>query len=281
MSTSARAMAAVALAACVATPLRAGAADTTARDRRLAAWSADWADLCYRPETGTGPSELKTLRARLDDPAVFGGYFAGLLEGSGAVLCLDNRTPGCRGYFEPASNVIALLEGLSYGEKLLIAAHELRHAAQSADGFGPSVEYDRHENVRLTYALEADAQAITTLFAWSERSAGRPDAWEAALTLERYADIPEAFAAALDGGGDLTTATRTAFEAWYASDWRRESYYLSACSHVLDLLDETHSVESYARLPADHFDTLCRLPDGTDYGCTAAPEIASDSRDRD
>jgi hypothetical protein len=73
-------------------------------------------------------------------------------------------------------------------------------------------------------------------------------------------------------------ATRAAFARWYDSDWRRESYYLSACGQYLDQLDETHAIEGRDRLPADFFDTLCLLPDGTNYGCHLTDAIAQTGR---
>ncbi|PJN94612.1 hypothetical protein CNY89_13485 [Amaricoccus sp. HAR-UPW-R2A-40] len=139
-------------------------------------------------------------------------------------------------------------------------------------GFEHSLEFDRLENIRQIYAMEADAQAIATLYAWSERAA-KPELWDAAGSIAHYEDIRTAFGDTLASTADLGLAGRAAFTAWYASDWRRESYYLSACSQYLDRLDAAHALQRYDPLPDGYFDDLCLLPDGTNYGCHLTPEI--------
>lgn len=249
------------------------AAATPEQEALLPDWSADYRQLCLLDDHG--PAELRDLVAALD---LLGGYVADVIADSDVIFCLDPVPPGCRGYYEPASGIVALSPKLTPSEMLPIAVHELRHVDQVRRGFEPSLDVSRAENVRLTFALEADAQAMSTYVAWRQREAGDPEAWDAAVTLEHYEDIPPAFAAEIDATGDPARATLAAFSAWYASEWRREKYYLSACGRYLDLLDDTHSVETYGSLPEGYFDTLCLLPDGSSYGCENTEEIRSGDR---
>jgi hypothetical protein len=256
----------------------AAAEDAATRDARLRAWSADYAGRCLLGEGSGGPRELGDLAARLAIDGPLSDYVTGLLSSADVVLCLDPHAPGCRGYYEPNSRVIALSPDLTFDEKLLVVVHELRHLDQIRRGFVPSLSLDRREYVRLVFALEADAQALTTLYAWSERAAGRPKLWAAAETLAHYEDMAAAFAAEHGATADPALATRAAFAAWYASDWRREMYYRSACGQYLDQLDGAHRVPRYDALPDGYLDTLCLLPDATNYGCHLIDEIRSGSR---
>jgi hypothetical protein len=276
----ARARAAVALAAALGllAPDPGAAEDADSRAGKLRAWSADYGERCLLAERPEGAPELRDLAARLAAEGPLSDYLGGLISGADVVLCLDPQAPGCRGYYEPVSHVIAFSPELGFDEKLLVAVHELRHVDQIRRGFVPPLSLDRREYVRLVYALEADAQALATLYAWTERAAGRPEVWAAAETLEHYEDIPAAFAAELDATGDAGLATRAAFSAWYASDWRRETYYHSACGQYLDQLDRAHLVPRYETWPAGYLDALCLLPDGTNYGCHLTDEILTRGR---
>jgi hypothetical protein len=249
------------------------AGDPAQDDARLRGWSPDYASHCLSEE-GQGPSELKALTTRLA-AGPLADYLAGLLASSDLVLCLDPRTPGCRGYFEPASRIIAISPELSLDEKLLVLVHELRHVDQVRRGFTPSLSLDRREYVRLVFALEADAEALATYYAWSEHPEGKSELWTAIETLAHYEDIAAAFRIELAAGGDSAQATRAAFASWYRSEWRRENYYISTCGHYLDRLDAEHAVPGHATLPARYFDELCLLPGGTNYGCQSTDEIAT------
>jgi len=69
-------------------------------------------------------------------------------------------------------------------------------------------------------------------------------------------------------GASPEDAVTAAFEAWFTSPWRVETYRLSSCAAYLDRLDETKRLRSYAPLPDDYFTGLCTLPGGAAYACT-------------
>jgi hypothetical protein len=195
------------------------------------------------------------------------GYFDILMRTSRVEICVDPLMTLFRGHYEPDEHVIVIGANASLEEKALILAHELRHVDQAARGYAPSIEFDMRENVRQIFALEADAQAVTVLFAWSMREAGNHSLWQALKTLEHAGDMAAPFEAAMLAGAGQAAATRAAFSAWYRSQWRVENYFTAATGAYLDQLDETRSVESYRELPEGHFDRLCLLPNGGDYAC--------------
>ena len=190
-----------------------------------------------------------------------------------AKICVDSITSNERGFFDHEQNLIVLSDALTFPEKVLILVHEFRHLDQFSRGFCPTVKFDISEFVRLTYALEADAQAITTLSAWAMKENGFTTPWNALSTFVNYQDVAESFSITFRDSKDLPTATNAAFAQWYRSDWRLESYYASACTSYFDELEKTKLIQAYGKLPITFFDTLCTLPDGTNYGCQNNPEI--------
>jgi hypothetical protein len=195
------------------------------------------------------------------------GYFDILMRTSGVEICVDPLMTIFRGHYEPDENVIVIGANASLEEKTLILAHELRHVDQAARGYAPSIAFEMRENVRQIFALEADAQAVTVLFAWSMREAGNHSLWQALTTLEHAGDVAAPFEAAMLAGAGQAAATRAAFSAWYQSPWRVENYFTAATGAYLDQLDESRSVQSYRELPKSHFDRLCLMPNGGDYAC--------------
>ena len=158
---------------------------------------------------------------------------------------------------------------------MLIIAHELRHIDQYRRGFSLSLQYDILEYVRQTFAVEADAQSFMIYLAWSLRRTGDETLWREVGGLEHYEDIVKAFDESMRSGASTLEAMRKAFTAWYASPWRRAVYFEAAAMRYLDKRDSNHAIPTDKRLPHDHFDQLCRLPDGTNYGCQFTSEISS------
>ena len=190
-----------------------------------------------------------------------------------ATICLDDIIWDERGFFDFDLNFIVLKNSLTFPEKVLILVHELRHLDQYSRGFCPSTQFDIREHVRLTYALEADAQAITTLSAWNMKENGYTAPWTALKGFVNYNDILDSFSISFLESQNLSTATNAAFAQWYHSSWRMESYYVSACTSYLDDLDRSKMIQSYEKLPDSFFESLCSLPDGSNYECLKNPEI--------
>ena len=239
----------------------------------LTEWHPRAADLCLRPPyqstTTDAQRELRSLVTEIEALAPGEDPLLGALRARGTALCVEDRPSVARGSYEVDSNLIALRASLDAGAKLLILIHELRHLDQYGRGFCPSTDYDMSEMARFTFMVEADAQAIATYYAWQLAEAGHPGAWEAVRAMPEYADVAASFERAVAEGAAPDIAVAAAFDRWFASPWRVETYRFSACAAYLDRLDATKRLRSYDQLPQDYFETLCRLPDGTPYRCEA------------
>jgi len=188
-------------------------------------------------------------------------------------LCLDDAVMEARGFFDMDGNIVVLGADLGIGEQAAILLHELRHVDQVTRGICPGVALSMQEHARAVQAMEADANVVAVVLSWALREAGEPAAWQAVTGWPQYSDIADVFQSELERGASLAQASSAAFTQWYASDWRRESYYIASCSDYLDRLDRTHAQPRYEMLPREFLDGLCTLPDGTGYPC-AAPEGA-------
>ncbi len=109
--------------------------------------------------------------------------------------------------------------------------------------------------------------------AWEMKENGYADPWTALKSFEKYSDILDSFSTSLLESRNLSVATNAAFAQWYHSPWRLESYYVSACTGYLDDLDQSKMLQSYGKLPDSFFESLCSLPDGSNYECINNPEI--------
>ncbi|THD84760.1 hypothetical protein E7811_03255 [Aliigemmobacter aestuarii] len=182
-------------------------------------------------------------------------------------LCLSTRLFGARGYLDVEGPRIVIDLRVPVSLRRGILLHELRHLDQLLRGFCPANDLTPLDNSRATYALEADASAVSLLLAWQLRAKGDATAWEALAAWPQQADIAAQFAAAAEAGADLPAAAALAFAQWYAGQERRELYYLSSCSDYLDREDRGHLLRGSARLSGDFFQRLCVLPDGRPYRC--------------
>ncbi len=198
---------------------------------------------------------------------------AALRIARGTDLCLESALLECRAFFTPDTNAIVLKTGLPEPLMTLLVVHELRHLDQIDRGFLPDPDLSRRATVRHVFALEADAQAIVSHFAWEARESD-PAIWESLLDMPNYADIATAYAEIRQEGGTVAESTLGAFEQWYGSEWRRENYYHAICSDYLDELDLTKRLAGTRALDPDRLRGLCLLADGTDYGCADSPQIA-------
>lgn len=228
---------------------------------------------CLRPDTPPASADAAALAALLDriealEPQP--DLLIAAWKSSGAELCLTDQPMEARGYYEPRSNRIVLRRDLPEGARAAILLHELRHIEQLSRGFCPSPGLDMREAARLVFAMEADAQAIATLYAWQLRQAGDSAAWNALEEIEHYADITARFATAMAEQGDIGIATAYAFDQWYQDDWRTEAYYVSSCSDHLERLEEEKRLPGYGTLPEGFFAQFCRLPSGRPYDCGIA-----------
>ncbi|WP_275099134.1 DUF6782 family putative metallopeptidase [Sedimenticola hydrogenitrophicus] len=237
----------------------------------LRQWHPDAASRCYRfdrpHEVNQAASRFGAIFAYLRRDRELAGYLLATARRAGVAFCIEDRADGTRGYYDYNHNVIAVREQLSLQQQTAIVVHELRHVAHVQQGYRQSLDYAMPEVVRLTFAVEADVQAFSALFAWRLKQRGETGLWHTLLGFAKYADIARAFESEIGKSGDELAAMRAAFRQWYTSPWRTTGYYRNAVSGYLDMLDESHLIEQYRRLPGNFFDRLCVLPDGRNYGC--------------
>jgi hypothetical protein len=214
---------------------------------------------------------LATLVARLREAGPAYPSLVTALEARAPLVCLIDEPLEARGYFDLEANVIAIRRDLDPAQGLAILIHEARHLDQSARGLCPSDDLAMEEVARATFALEADAGAVLAHVAWELRASGEASVWEALSDFEHYGDIAEAYADMRGADGPAAPALAAAFAQWYASDWRRERYYVASCSGYLDRADAAHRLPVYEALGDAFYESLCLMPDGTAYDC-AAPE---------
>lgn len=244
---------------------------------KLAEWHPKHRELCTFLAHRRGDEDpvrpIDALLAQLRQEPELAEYLLDPARSLGTAVCIDDRADLSCGYFDYHFNIIAISESLSPAHRLIVLAHELRHVGHVAKGYRMSLEYDINEMVRLTYAIEADAQAMTALYGWRLKQRGAADAWFAMLDWQLYADIAVAFGHEMDTSGDEAAAALAAFAQWYRSPWRLLNYRQSCRTGYLDLQDDTKRIPQYAPLPAGYFDGLCVLPDGRNYGCNPDAEL--------
>ena len=237
----------------------------------LSVWRPDFSARCYLPGGPRLENEsadlVEELIDALEQEPALGNYLLANAAKYGTVFCVDDKADGIYSYYDLKLNVLSIKAHLDFYEQLIFFVHELRHLDAASRGFCPSLEYDVQEMSRLTLASEADAQAVTTLYAWRMKLNGEAEVWPTLAGLDLYGDIALAFEQEMARSGDEVSATRAAVEQWYASKQRVFSYHLQACLSYLDALEASHKLQSYEPLPEDFFDELCVLGAGDNYGC--------------
>lgn len=223
------------------------------------------------PYTASGTEGERHLSSLISDIRDALDRFPSLLaalDQSKMPICLERRTTDARGYLDVDRNLVAVSSRLSRDQQWIILVHELRHLEQFSRGFCPSNDLSMGENARAVFAMEADAQAITTLVAWTVRDAGDGGPWRALAAWPEYGDIAQRLDAVMRGSGETSRAVAAAFGQWYASDDRVTHYYYASCSDYLDRQEDSKKLPSYNVLEEGFYESLCRLPDGTRYDCT-------------
>jgi len=237
----------------------------------LRTWRSDWPRHCLRLERANVPApdveHLERLVAYVEQERSVGAPLVAVARRERVPICLDDGCRGLFGYYDAGSSWIGVRSDLTFPQQAVTLVHELRHLDQVARGFAPSLDHACSEAVRLVCAHEADAQAVTALYAWRRRQLGDWDPWRALSGFERYADLPAAFARVAAAGDDELAAAAATFERWFASDWRTTTYRRNAASDFLDTLDERHAIERYDPLPPSHYQGFCVLPSGAAYDC--------------
>jgi hypothetical protein len=189
------------------------------------------------------------------------------LDAARPVICATDAPSEALGTFGADENRITIGATLAQPKRIAVLLHEIRHLDQNLRGICPATTLSMRENARAMFALEADAMAVMHLIAWSNLDVGSPEIFDALRAAPETSDIAAAFENAMAETNDPALATAAAFDAWYASDARRERYYVSTCMAYLDRLEAEDSLAGTAPLTADFLDHVCHLPDQSSYPC--------------
>ena len=201
---------------------------------------------------------------------VLGRYpsFGEALEIKSPRLCLSTKMDNAHAYFDAENNQIVISQTLSRAMQAGVLLHELRHLWQFTQAFWPSNELAMKEYAHATFALEADASAISLLVAWDMKENGDATVWNALSSWPSHSDIAASFAKTIRETGDASLAATSAFYQWYACPDRMERYYLATCSDYLDRQDASHLIPRYQMIETNFFVNLCKLPNGGTYRCS-------------
>lgn len=191
-----------------------------------------------------------------------------IIQSEETELCFSDQMNYALGYLDVEQNKIVISDAVPSDLKIGILLHELRHLWQFTYAMCPTNNLSMKEYARATFALEADASAVSLLIAWRMKEQGQDAAWNALSNWASHTDIAAAFEETLLTTQDEELAVSYAFYQWYASDARKDRYYIEACSGYLDRQDAEHLLPRYGTLDPAFYENLCRLPDGRRYLCT-------------
>ena len=190
-----------------------------------------------------------------------------VLETHSPDICLSDRMDLAHAYLDIETNRIILSADLPHDIRPGVMLHEIRHLWQYSQGSCPTDDLAMKEYARATLALEADASAISLMIAWEIKEQGDSSVWNALSTWPSHEDIAARYEATISSGEEAGLAATSAFHQWYASDWRRNRYYVAACSEYLDRQDASHRIPQYELIDESFFEDLCKLPQGDAYSC--------------
>lgn len=171
----------------------------------------------------------------------------------GARVCVDRATDLLAYYFA-SMNVVGVRWDLSEGGRVIFLAHELAHIPQHPR-YSDNRYFPPADLVLLRRMREAVAEATATRIAWELRQAGFAAAWEEKLATP-YADVARAFARAVDGhpgAPAMASATRAAFDQWFAAPWRRDVYDRMTVAHLQRIAADAMGLVPAQRQISDRF----------------------------
>ena len=102
-----------------------------------------------------------------------------VLQDGGPTICLSDSLVVEKAFFDPAQNLIVLADDMDVALTRAVMVHELRHVEQFNRGICPSDRIGMAAYARATLALEADANTVAMLVAWSAREDGDARPWTA------------------------------------------------------------------------------------------------------
>ena len=136
-------------------------------------------DAPYVAIQGSEEKEIAALYSEVAETLHRFPSLARAIDDRSPQLCFSSRMDNARGYLDVEQNRIYVSRDLSKDMQLGVLVHEIRHLDQLSVGACPSDDLSMQEYASATFALEADASAISLLVAWDMKENGDPRMWSA------------------------------------------------------------------------------------------------------
>ena len=205
---------------------------------------------------GSPDPVMRVLRILTRSPtarAIMAGAVRRRARGLPLHVCLDRETELLAYYFS-GLGVIGLNAALSEGGRVAFLAHEMAHVPQHPR-YSDNRYYPPQDLLLLRRVREAAAEAIAVRIAWELRAAAYPHAWDEKAA-GPYADVARAFetTARRDGSAaGLLSATRAAFDRWFAAAWRLDAYDRMTVDHLRRISGDRMGLVPPRRRVRDYF----------------------------
>jgi len=192
------------------------------------------------------------------------------------------KEKGIYGYFSPSKNMTVISSTLKDGDAIGTLFHETRHAIQCKSGFWCDAALSPRDNILMSCAMEADAEAFCVMASYKLKLAGYPEAFEAHKK-SPYGDISNRFEkmvtenpASLEDG----SAMRAAYDRWFKNPNRVISYAANALKMVhASLIGFSRQYNQKGFMPLTHeiMEGIGELPNGTNYQKAEGRDLVADT----
>ncbi len=216
---------------------------------------------------------LRGMVEMLESEPLFGRHIVAALRERDTLVCLADKSElrSAHGLFVSDTGALLLNDGKSPAERFVALIHEGRHAQLDAHGVIRSVNTTVGEETKLSFAMEADAQAVAVRVAWELKKQGQPAAWIVLRNTTHYSDVAQSFEDDILAGHDEDTATKNAFKQWYTSEWRLATHARLLKNYREATADMRAALPFQESLGDEPFQFFCRPLPGSDLEATQAP----------
>lgn len=202
---------------------------------------------------------LKRLERMVSDSDT-GRLMLETAKADGTSIHLDSSVKNCCGFYLESENAVCLNAGETDAVLASTLVHEVRHAWQAKQPVAFNADLRIKPLFMAGFAVEADALAIETLFAF-EMKDKHPEIW-GSLEKSKYACVAKAFKDGLGKTNRIVSGLESAFASWY--DTPVVPLYADDYIKALDQMSASPYGEERCFLskdvsPAQIADSMCRF----------------------
>lgn len=243
----------------------------------LTEWRQNWQSVCFVEGQDAAlnreQARLRTAMQKLGQEELVGKPALAALSELRTAVCINDAPRALDAVYIDATNILTVRQNQSEGWLMAHALGEARHAVQQRQGLRGSINTTFEENVRIGFALEADAVATTVLAAARLNAKGESALWQAISQDPLYADLIHVFHATVNNTKSEIEATRAVFDAWYDTAARLRHSYQDTLQRTQNERRWPVDRPFFEKLPSNFFERLGELGDGTNYGANQSPRI--------